>query len=352
MALARSGELLAVLGDCLLTQVDAAEVDSVCDAASRPGAGLVLVGQDALTKATELAGTGFGSPMLADRRRYAGKKRIRGTARFQPQWIWAQEQLGLAAILTDSGYIGDGDHEALESVLTQSARLGPRAVASLPLHSSWIERKQSQERLAAAIRDTGVPVAFIFEHADDPLAKKAALFGFVKVLTTVSVPVMVLSCDVSALGAIAFGAHTAAVGTRSGLRHLYPPRAGGPPTDDAESAFLPDFLAFMKVGKIAQAVAASPNDPKWICWCRSCHGRRLDWLLAATRLEVRLHSIELLADLRDRLTEITPGPVREQTWRAWCASAQFEHDSLAASKIYWNAPSAIRRWQEVEASER
>jgi hypothetical protein len=321
MALARSSELQTVLGDRVLTQIDPPEVDGVCDVASRPGAGLVLVGPDALTKAAELAAAGFALPILADRRRYAGKKRVAGTARFQPQWIWAQQKLGLPAILTDSGYVGEGADEALESILTQSMQLGPRVVATLPLHRSWIDRKQSQERLIAAIRNAGVPVAFVLEHADDPLAKKAALFGFVKVLTAISVPAMVLSCDVSALGAIAFGAHVAAIGTRSGLRHLYPAKAGGPPRDDEESAFLPGFLAFMKVGKIASAVAASPNDPKWTCWCQSCHGQRLDWLLAATRLEVRRHSIELLADLRDRLTETAPGSARKQTWRAWCASA-------------------------------
>lgn len=350
MALAQSADLLAVLRDCLLTQVDAPEADGICDAASRPGSGLVLVGPDALSKAAELASGGFVSPILVDRRRYAGKKRARGTARFQPQWIWAQQHVGLPAILTDSGYIGDGDAEALESVLAQTAQLDSGAVAVLPLHSSWIQRKQSQEHLVTTIRDVGVPVAFVLEHADDPLAKKAALFGFVKVLRNVEVPAMVLSCDVSALGAMAIGAHTVAVGTRSGLRHLYPAKGGGPPTDDMESALLPAFLAFMKVGKIAQAAAADPDNPKWTCWCQSCRGQHLDWLLAASRLEVRRHSVELLADLRDQLAQIPLGPARQQAWCAWCASAQFEHDSLAAHKIHWNTPSAIRRWQEIDAS--
>jgi hypothetical protein len=136
MALTRSSELLVGLQDCLLTQVDAAEVDSVRDAASRAGGGLVLVGQDANAKAAELADTGIALPMLVDRRRYAGKRRVPGTANFQAQWIWAQQHLGLPAILTDSGYIGANDGEALDSVLAQTTRLGPGAVATLPLHSS------------------------------------------------------------------------------------------------------------------------------------------------------------------------------------------------------------------------
>jgi hypothetical protein len=189
-------------------------------------------------------------------------------------------------------------------------------------------------------------VAFIFEHSKDPLAKKAALFGFVSVLRAVNVPILLLRCDVSALGALAFGAHAVAVGTTSGLRHLFKPSGGGRP-DGMESAFLRDFLAFSKVGKIAQAVQASPDDPLWVCWCQFCHGRPLDWLLTATPLEVRGHSIELLADLRDQLIQVAPGSAREQAWKAWCASAQFRHENLEASNIFWETPPAIRRWHEV-----
>ena len=118
----------------------------------------------------------------------------------------------------------DDDTESSDTILSRAAGLGPGVIATLPLHISWMERKRSQEHLIAAIGEAGVPIAFIFEHASDPLAKKASLFGFVNVLRTVRVPTIVLSCDVSALGAMAFGAHTVAIGTRSGLRHLYPPR--------------------------------------------------------------------------------------------------------------------------------
>jgi hypothetical protein len=346
VALTRSTEVLAGLHDCLLTQVDAADADSVREGVSRPGGGFVLVGEDALTRASELSRTGCVQPILADLRRYAGQRRVPGTARFQPRWILAQQHLGLPAILTDSGYVGDDDAESLDSILGQAGRLGSGVIATLPMHVSWLERKRSQERLIAAIRDAGVPVAFIFEHAKDPLAKKAALFGFVNVLRSVDVPVLLLRCDVSALGALAFGAHAAAIGTTTGLRHLFKPGKGGRP-DGIESALLKDFLAFIKVGKIAQAVEASPDDPMWVCWCRFCSGRSLDWLLTATSLEVRGHSIELLGDLRDQLTQVAPGSAREQSWKALCASAQFRHENLDTYDIFWETPPAIRRWQEV-----
>jgi len=346
VALSRSTELHAGLRDCLLTQVDAADADDVRDVVSRPGGGFVLVGESALAKAQEFKRAGYDQPILADLRRYAGKRRVLGSAGFQQSWILAQQHLGLPAILTDSGYVGEDDTESLHTILSRAARLGPGVIATLPLHISWMEQRRNQKHLIAAIDDAGLPVAFILEHARDPLAKKAALFGFVNVLRSVSVSVILLRCDVSALGALAFGAHTAAIGTTTGLRHLYTPGGGGPP-DGIESALLRDFLAFTKVGKIAQAVEASPNDPMWICWCQFCKGRSLDWMLTATQLEVRGHSIELLADLRDQLTQVAPGSTREQTWKSWCASAQFRHENLDAVDIFWETPPAIRRWQEV-----
>src|SRR6266536_4380686 len=318
-----STERLVGLRDCLLTQVDTADLEAVRAPASRPGGGFVLVGEDALTGAVELVRTEPAYPVLADRRRYAGKRRARGTARFRPSWVEAQRHLGLPLVLTDSGYVGDDDAEALDAILGQSARLGQDVLATLPLHISWVERKQNRERLVKTINEAAVPVAFVLEHERDPLGSKKTLIGFVTVLQNLDRPAMLLSCDVSALGALAFGAFTTAVGARPGLRHLYP-RSGGGPADDMESAFLPDFLAFIKVGKIAQAVAADPQDPKWACACQTCQGQRVDWLLNATRSQVRNHSIELVADLRDQLSQLASGPLRQQAWRAWCASAQFQ----------------------------
>jgi hypothetical protein len=92
MALSRSTELLAGLRDCLLTQVDAADADDVRDVVSRPGGGFVLVGDSALAKAQEFKRAGYDQPILADLRRYAGKRRVLGSAGFQQSWLnstWA-----------------------------------------------------------------------------------------------------------------------------------------------------------------------------------------------------------------------------------------------------------------------
>jgi hypothetical protein len=314
--------------------------------ASRPGGGLVLVGERSIATAAQLIRTGFKQPILTDRRRYAGKQRALGQSRFDPTWIAGQRQCALPAVLTDSGYVGQHDFTSLKSVLTQTAALGSGVIATLPLHSSWLQKNRKE--LTAAINDAAVPVALILEDRDDPLAVKATLVGLVSLLRSVQTPVLLLSCDVSALGALAFGAYAAAVGTRTGLRHLYPAGAGGPPRDDMESALIRDCLAFRKVARVAQAVVADPDDPMWVCWCQFCRGRRLDWLVTASRLQIRGHSIELLLDLRDHLVQGAAGPSREQSWRAQCRSAQFRHEAIQDSGVFWGEPpAAIRRWQEM-----
>jgi hypothetical protein len=114
--------LLAGLKDCLLTQVDAPSVDDVLPVVSRPGGGLVLVGERSIAIAEQLTRGGFLQPILTDRRRYAGKQRAVGTSRFDPRWIVGQQQCALPAVLTDSGYIGQNDFASLDSVLTRPPR--------------------------------------------------------------------------------------------------------------------------------------------------------------------------------------------------------------------------------------
>src|SRR2546427_250124 len=66
---------------------------------------------------------GFTGPLLLDAARYAGSGRLGGREEFSRDWVGRQRELGLA-VLTDSGYIGEGDDEALAGVLGQARLLG------------------------------------------------------------------------------------------------------------------------------------------------------------------------------------------------------------------------------------
>ena len=157
---------------------------------------------------------------------------------------------------------------------------------------------------------------------------------------------MQLCSDISALGAVAFGATAAAVGVRPSLRHLYPAGGGGFRRGVQAVLFDPG-MAFVHVDKLARGVAAMPEDPMWSCDCMTCGGRRMDWLLYASEQEQRAHTFELLARRGDHLTSAAPGPVREQVWRAACASAEYQFTSVAVARVGWEVPAALRHWQRI-----
>ena len=329
----------------LLTHVDASQARAIAPVVDRPGGGLVLVGTGSVETMYCLRDGRFAQPVLLDAQRYAGKARLRGTARFDHRWLSWQRDGHCEAVLTDSGYVADGDIDALTSILDQTAALDDPAVAVLPLHRNWLRR--DLPALIDAINARGLPVAIVMEHDNDPLSARSSVLGLTRLIRETEPGVAVLRCDASALGALAFGAVAAAVGTRSGLRHLFPVRTGGGPADRTESAFLRPCLAFYKVGKIAQAVAADPDEPAWVCWCQQCSGRTLDWLATATDIEVRSHTLELLLDLREDLFSLADAADRQQSWRAKCQNAEFYHAQIEAAGLFWETPPAIRHWQEM-----
>lgn len=327
------------LKDCLFVQT--ASDDHIHGLADRKGSGLVLSGRNAIHQAMALREKGFERPILVDRRCYAGNSRTMGTAHLSTRWLMTQRAAGTAAVLTDSGYVGEGHMPALRSVLGQAAEAGEDVIAVLPLHRRWL--REDVPLLIAELRHFGVPVALVLEDSGDPFAARAAVRGLVDVLRS-DVPVGLLCTDLAGLGAIAFGAQWAAVGVRSSLRHLYPVSAGWhrPP---AVSALVGPLLSLVTVERIARTWAATPENPLWTCTCTVCHSRTLDWLLTASEFEANRHTFELLLDLRDGITELPTGPLRQQSWRAKCEHAIYYHEELALADNHgWASPRHLKSW--------
>ena len=332
-----------LLKDHLLVQASAGDVGDAAALADRAGSGVVVSGEGALEAADRLNQTGLA--WLVDRRRYAGRGRVPGTATFDGRWLARQRDRGAALVLSDSGYIGQHDAASLRCVLSQAAAASSNVTAVLPLHADWFSTDLLV--LQEEIVRFGVPVAIVLEHARDPLSVRKTLLGFTQLLT-VPVPVGLLSSDVSALGALAFGAAWAAVGVRSSLRHLYPVKdKGGGRTSPLPSALVDPALALIKVDKIAAGWAASQDDPAWVCDCTVCGGRTLDWMLAASPMEANAHTFERLLNRRDRLTSLMSGQDRRRSWRAQCRSAEFQYQALALVGVPWEVPGFLRYWQEA-----
>ena len=333
----------ATLVDRLMVQCSAADVEDVLPLLGYDS-GVVVTGREA-GRAAARARRVSPLPVLSDRGRYAGVNRTPATAGVSADWVDAQLLAGAPVALTDSGYLGPGDHPGLAAILAGTAALGEQVVAVLPIHPHWLTA--DLPRLIAAINDHGVPVALVVEHRDDPFAATTVLQGLTRLLAQTGVPVLLLRSDLSSLGAIAHGAIAAAFGVRPSLRHLYPSSGSGYAGAGAvTSALWRPGLYMVKVDRLAAAHARDPRDPVWVCECAVCRGRTLDWLyLDAGSQEVLAHNLEVALTLRDDLLSYSSGPQRRTSWRAQCASAEYQFTDLASRGLGWTIPPAIRGWK-------
>ncbi|GGT19989.1 hypothetical protein ACFFV7_27795 [Nonomuraea spiralis] len=328
-------------------------MSDVLDIIPSSAGGIVLTGEKATTLHPSLRERLCG-PLLIDRRCYAGGKSRRkaGAEPISRAWLDAQRALGVASVLTDSGYVGKEDMAALRKVLSQAKGAGADVTAVLPLHSSWLLAPWT-DHLVDEICLYETPVALVLEHRSDPLGHIRAVAGLKCLLERATVPVSLLSTDISGLGAIAHGALWAAVGATSSLRHLYPADASPPPPPDngtrrRHTLVLP-LLALMTVEKILEGVQATLEDPNlmhdvWTCDCRVCGNRTMEWLATASPTELAAHTFEPLLHLHEGITTLFPQQ-RPDSWLAKCKNAIHRHHELNAQRrLSWGVPGYLQAW--------
>ncbi len=339
---------------CLLIQVAAREPFEVLGLADRAGSGLVFTGAGAIEAMEAMRRHGWRRPMLADRRRYAGTTRVPGTASFVPSWLAGQRDAGISPVLTDSGYIGEGDVAALRSVLSQAAAAGADVTAVLPLHERWLH--EDRATLIADIAAYGVPVALVLEHRDDPLGTPEGVAGLIELLRAAP-SVAVLGTGIAGLAALAFGAQWTAVGVRGSLR-LFPPTPSDDGTEHRKRRWRPaprevvaaPVLSFGSLDTVVRAYAASEDGTVWACRCSRCRGRTPEWLAAAPALDADAHTFDVLLSYAERLRNREPGPAREQEWCAGCRQALRHYRELGLAGLGWEQPGVATAWASAEAA--
>ncbi|MDW5329050.1 hypothetical protein [Plantactinospora sp. KLBMP9567] len=337
----------------LFAQCGVTDVDAVREIVIQPGTGLVITARQGNLRslyqsARHLVETGYPRPLLLDANRYGGNCRVPAAAPFSRDWLSRQRDLGLL-VLTDSGYVEDGDIVGLTRILSRAAKLGD-VVALLPLHLSWFTVPQARRTLLRLVRTFAAPVAIVIEHPRDPIGVRGTVDGLFELIEC-EVPVMLLRCDVSALGALCCGAVAAAVGTRAALRHLYPryrPSVRRRPSPPMPSVVVPRCLSYKRLSVVARTKRRHPGTDIWRCVCPTCDGSDLDWIFhRPEHVRERLafqHSLGALIELRHELT----GPDLRQdrlSWRSRCASAAYWR-----REVGWESLAALDRWQEAIGS--
>lgn len=303
--------------------------------------------------------SGGPGPIL-DLSRYSGRAKRQGADRaLTPKWLEQQLDAGAPIALTDSGFVTGGRDE-LESLLDQANRLPfletRQVVTIVAIPSTALRRPKEFQEIRPLLRDFPNPVAFVLEHRDDPLKSAATALALIRLITDAP-DRSLLRSDYSAIGALAAGAPMAAIGTRSSLRHLYPPVPGGPNNHDPDdfSTVWPSAMSYYRTSTLAEAIALTRDDRFWACECDHCYGRSIEWI--RTESDAFAHNTHVAAQLAVRFSSAAP----DQGLAAWgqhCQHAQNVVMGIAAESQITLEPKgylgawwdATQRWEESNVS--
>lgn len=290
------------------------------------------------------AGGATPSSLMLDADRYRGKKRAYGAVEMSSSWVRMQTNLGIAHPLTNSGYIPAGDVRALREVLRATEKMGRHVVAALPIANEFLTRDLGD--LIDEVNAAGVAIGLMVEHTDDPFGARKNVAGLVELLQRAEVPVLLLRCDLSIVGALAWGARSGAFGTSTSLRHIYPisKNGGGGGHIPSISAIVKDTLSLTRLEKIDDAIHRLP-DPMWSCPCTTCYGRSLDWM--ATEDQAFQHSLSIISVLVTNVLHHTLTPSqRRELWRGMCHTAQYRAMELDTETggAWGDAPKFLGAW--------
>jgi hypothetical protein len=342
------------LHQALLVHTDADRAELALERVDREGGGLVLHGKNkALMAARHLKYTKkFQRPLVLEADAYTGKRRKVASDAFDANWISQQRRLELPVVLPDGGYVAEGDESGLYSILARVKHDGRSDLAApLALHKSWLDAKAGLPTLLRHAGDADVPIALTIEHSGDPYATKSLLHGLVEVLQ-LGVKVYLLRCDVAAVGALCFGAEAAAVGTRTGLRHLFPQKEnGGGGAMPSVAALVRGMLSYISLDKIEPEIQQNPDNDLWKCGCVVCGGQSLSWIKSAPKPEdaAYLHSVEVLYQIRAELFDnFTTSAERRRAWIGLCDSAIFQHEDTAAD---WSPQRVLGNWASLRGAQ-
>lgn len=285
--------------------------------------------------------------ILLDASLYTGKNRKLGQDPPTRDWVRLQRDLGLSWAVTDSGYCGQGDVRGIVRTLMAAERLGDNVIAALPIASRWLTDDAST--LAALIDRYSVPVALMVEDEADPFDLVGAVEGLVEVLAA-RTPVLLLRSDTAAIGALAYGAAAAAVGTTSTYRHIYPISSGGGPPH--LSYVVPKLLGYFLNSRVENAYRLNGSLHAWQCTCRYCDGSRdLTWIASSAKPfeSAFQHSVAALAEIGYQLTEaVGRGVEARLAWSQMCTDAQQQHYTVRdISGGVWQPKQSLAEWIRI-----
>ena len=270
-------------------------------------------------------------------------------------WLIRQQAAGVPLVLTDTPRIRNRDRSALRKALSRWAEVDEPTLVVLPIEPWWL--REGLSCLTEEVRSAGRPVAIVLLHRFNGLDVAGAIAGLLTFLSAVGeVPVVLLRCDISAVGGVAYGAFAGFVGWSANTRHgALPMRLPERAEDDDEpdqspTIFVPALHDYFKASKLP-AFARIRRLEVLRCDDPVCGGSSLlrvtelgEVDLAAARVMTYRHNMASTEQITHRIFS-APQP-RDAWWEACKAGADMSA-SLAENGITLPAPRWLRQWLEM-----
>lgn len=271
------------------------------------------------------------------------------------EWLTRQQSADVPLVLTDTPRIPKHDRTALRRALARWETVDEPTMVVLPVEPWWI--KDGLSLLTQEVRAAGRPVGLVLLHRFNGLDAAGAISGLLTFVAAVEpVPVVLLRCDISAVGAVSYGAFAGFVGCSSTTRHgplpmRQPERSDdddGP--DNSPGVLVPALHDYFKASKLP-AFARGRHADILRCDDRACSGRSL--LEISQQSETNLPSARLLAHRHnvastERIAErVLSAAEPQDTWWEICRSGANLTASLAESGITLPTSRWLRQWIQL-----
>jgi hypothetical protein len=271
------------------------------------------------------------------------------------EWLMRQQAAGVPVILTDTPRIRDGDRSALRKALQRWATIDEPTLVVLPVEPWWL--REGLSSLTDEVREAGRPVAIVLLHRYNGFDAAGTVAGLVTLISDVEpLPVMLLRCDISAVGAVAHGAFAGFVGWSANTRHgPLPMRQPGRGQDDDErddspSVLVPALHDYFKTSKLP-ALGRNRRLDVLRCGDPVCRG---DSLLRITELcEENMQAGRLLAGRHDMASteqiarRIFSFAEPRDAWWETCHAGAEATASLAGSGVSLPLSRWLRQWLDM-----
>ncbi len=316
--------------------------------------GAVLHGRPGLKAASELSGDNL---VAVDPEHYTDDRTRKPQQQLpleQPQeHVLAQTRARASLLLAPSNFPVDRSEksihkqlEAGEAFIEAAHKSHPQLPVVVPVVIRSDELRDG--RWIEPIESSDLPIATVFAGYTNPLAKPDHVEGAIRVIQAAHFA-CVLRCDMSAVGLMAKGAATAALGSSSGVRQLWL-RSGrrGRQAASSDSIFVPKAAGWMPSAFLQEARLHDELKGVFHCSCAVCGEDGDVRVLVSPGAERHLREEHSIASAVDLAHTVLGASDPVSAWTDACDRAVATYDHLRDFGIAdVSRPEVLDSWLTV-----